>query len=162
PLAIGMRGHTENSTPDAVNLFVATELGAPLAGLRVPDLHEPVLTGRNNARPIPAVGAERHAADFIAVLAEVQGLLAAFVPPERGGIADADGPVSAGRRKALAVRAERYARAPFGMSMQAEHLASGRRVPDAHRLVFTARRKESAAWAVGDALDVTGMQVKDA
>src|SRR5262249_52177529 len=162
PLAIGMRGHTEDSTPDAANLFVATELGADLARLRVPDLHEPVLTGRNNARAIRAVPAKRHAADFIEVLAEGQGFLAAFVPPERGRIPNANGPISAGRRKAMAVWAEHHARAPFGVSLQTEHLASGRRVPGAHGLVFAARRNEPVVWAVGDAFDVTGMQVKDA
>ena len=93
------------------------------------------------------------------MLGEGQGFLA-LVPPERGRVPDADGPVGAGRGEALAVRAERHAPAPAGVSAQAEHLPAGRRVPDAHRLVFAGRGEAPAVRAEGDALDVSGMRVK--
>ena len=67
-------------------------------------------------------------------------------------------PSGAGRGEAPAVRAERHAPAPAGVSAQAEHLPAGRRVPDAHRLVFAARGEAPAVRAEGDALDVSGMQ----
>src|SRR5262249_42904599 len=83
-MAFGVPGHTEGTAP---------ELGAQLAGLRVPDFHDLVEAGRSNP---PAVGAERHAADFIAVFRKRQRFLAGFVPPERGPVPDANGPVEAG------------------------------------------------------------------
>src|SRR5262249_59836882 len=107
------------------------------------------------------VGTERHAADFMAVLGEGPGFLA-LVRPERHRIPDADGPVGAGRGEAQAVRAERHAPAPVGVSAQAENLPAGRGVPDAHRLVFAARSKAPAVRAERDALDVSGMQVERA
>src|SRR5262249_53815999 len=138
-MAFGVPGQTEDSSrPTADRLQVVAEHGVRLAGLRIPDPHEPVAAGRSNPQ---AVGAERHAADFIAVLGEGQGFLAALVPPERGPIPDANGPVEAGRSEAVAVRAERHTHAPLGVTTQAEDLPTGRRVPDAHRLVFAARSK---------------------
>ena len=59
-----------------------------------------------------------------------------------------------------AVRAERHAPAPAGVSAEAEHLPAGRRIPDAHRLVFAARSEAPAVRAEGDALDVSGMQIE--
>src|SRR5262249_54364142 len=64
-MAFGVPGHAEDKAPDAADLLVAAELGTYIAGPRVPDLREPVVAGRNN---LPAVGAERHGADFVGVL----------------------------------------------------------------------------------------------
>ena len=113
-----------------------------------------LVAGRSN---LLAVGADRHAPDFIAVLGEGQGFLA-LVTLERGRVPDADGPVRAGRGEAPAVRAERHAPALAGVSAQAEHLPAGRRVPDAHRLVFAARGEAPAVRAEGDAPDESGMR----
>src|SRR4029077_3947811 len=158
----GVPGHAEDSTPDAAELLVAAELGAYLAVLRVPDLHESILAGRNNPLAIRTVGAERYAADFIVVFVEGPSFLAVLVSPERCSIPDADRTVGAGRSEAQTVRAERHARAPFGVSMQAEHLSAGLRVPDPHRLVFAARSDQPAVGAESDALDVSSMQVESA
>src|SRR5262249_9214807 len=68
--AFGVPGQEEGSTPDAADLLGAADLGAPPAGLPVPDLDEPVVARRNN--PLDG-GAERDTADFITVLAEGQG-----------------------------------------------------------------------------------------
>src|SRR5262249_29574346 len=103
-MAFGVPRHTEDSSrPAADRLHVAPELGARLAGLRIPDPHEPVAAGRSN---LQAVGAEPHAADFMVVLGEGQGFLAGLVLPEWGPIPDANGPVEAGRSETVAVRAE--------------------------------------------------------
>src|SRR5262249_49104995 len=156
-MAFGVPGHTEDNTMVAAEPHVTAELDAHPVGLRVPDLREPVGAGRNNP---PAVGTERHAADFMAVSSEGQGFLA-LVPPERRRIPDADGLILAGRGEAPAVRAERHAAAPVCVSAQGEHLPAGRRVPDAHRLVFAARSKAPAVRvAERDALDVSSMQVE--
>src|SRR5262249_39757640 len=102
---------------------------------------------------------ERHAADFIAVLGEGQGFLAALVPSEWGPIPDANGPVEAGRSEAVAVRAERHTHAPVGVTTQDEYLPTGRRVPDARRLVFAARSKAPAGGADRNAFHlISGMQ----
>src|SRR5262245_41884294 len=146
-MAFGVPGQTEDSSspsPAADRRRVVAELGAHPAGLRIPDQHGPVVAGRSN---LQAVGAERHAADFSAVLGEGKGFLAALVPPERGPIPDANGPVGASRSEAVALRAERHALAPGGVTTQDEDLPTGRRVPDAHRLVFAARSKAPAVRA---------------
>src|SRR5262245_33111563 len=83
----------------------------------------------------------------MAVLGEGPGFLAGLVLPEWGPIPDADGPVGASRSEAVAVRAERHAPAPVGVTTQAEYLPTGRRVPDVHRLVFAARSKAPAVRA---------------
>src|SRR5262249_38042754 len=126
-LAVGLPGDAED------NLIVAGKINPHPAGRHVPDLDGRVVAGGSN--PLAVVGAERDAADFMAVPGEGQELRT-FIPPERGRIPEADGPVGAGGGEAPAVRAERHAAAPTGMSAQAEHLAAGRRVPEAHRLVF--------------------------
>src|SRR5262249_27740623 len=132
---------------------VGVELGARFAGRRVPDLHERAVSGRGNSL---AVGAEGHAADLLAVLGEGEGFLA-LVPPERGRIPDADGPIGAGRGEALAVRADRPPRAPAGVPAQAEDPPAGPRVPTVPRLIFPARGETPAVRAEGDALDVSGV-----
>src|SRR5262245_26796257 len=80
-MTFGVPGHTEDNSPVAAVVNVAAEPGAHPAGLSIPDPHKPVHAGRNNP---PAVGAERHAADLMAVLGEGQGFLAGLVPPEWG------------------------------------------------------------------------------
>src|SRR5262249_59994672 len=108
---------------------------------------------------LQAVGAERHAADFLAVLGEGQGFLAGLVLPEWGPIPDANGPVEAGRSEAVAVRAERQTVAPGGVTTQGEDLPTGRRVPDAHRPVLAARSKAPAVSADRNAFHlISGMQ----
>src|SRR5262245_43346023 len=93
-------GQTEDSNSLAADRRrVFAELGAHLVRLRIPDQHGPAVAGRSN---LPAVGAERHAADFIGVLSESEGFLAGLVLPERGPIPDANGPVGAGRSEAVA------------------------------------------------------------
>src|SRR5262249_21172515 len=77
----------------------AREIEAHPPGRRVPDFHEAAVAGRSN---LLAVGAERHAPDFIVVLLERQAFLA-LVLPDRGRVPDAYGLVGAGRRKAPAV-----------------------------------------------------------
>src|SRR5262249_36273828 len=103
PLAVGVPGHAEDDTR------VAAELEAHLPGPRIPDLDRGLdgatPAGRSN---LPAVGADRHAPNFIVVLPEGQGFLT-LVTLERGRVPDADGPVDAGRGKPPAVRAERHA-----------------------------------------------------
>src|SRR5262245_23732386 len=92
-MAFGVPGHGPDQSP------MAGGFDDLLSGRRVPDLHEAAVAGRNN---LLAVGAERHAPDFIVVLLERQTFLA-LVPPERGRVPDPYGPVEAGRRKAPAV-----------------------------------------------------------
>src|SRR5438093_9833682 len=99
---------------------MAGEVDAHIARLRVPDLSRVVAGGSNP----PAVGAERHGVDFIAVLGEGQDFLA-FVPPERGRVPDANGPVRTRRGEAVPVWAERNTRASVGVSAQTEYLAGG-------------------------------------
>src|SRR5262245_60241269 len=113
---------------------MAGDFDDPLTGRRVPDLQQPAVTGRNN---LLAVGAHRHAPDFIPVVGE--GGFLALVPPERSGVPDANGPIQAGRNEAPAVRAERHTPATVGVSAEAEHLPAGRDVPDAHGLVLAGR-----------------------
>src|SRR4029453_14418601 len=109
--------------------------------------------GRSN---LLAIGADRHAPNFIAVLREVQGFLP-LVTLERGRVPDADGPVFAGRGKAPAVRAEPHAPARARVSAQAEPPPAGRRVPDAHDLVFASRGEAPAVRAEGDAQNESAM-----
>src|SRR5262245_43242233 len=105
-MAFGVPGQTEDSNL-AARLQVVAELGAHYEGLRVPDLHEALAAaGGSNAQAVRGVGAERHTADFIAVLLEGRSFLA-LVPFEWGPIPDANSPVEAGRSEAVAVRAER-------------------------------------------------------
>src|SRR5262249_33091485 len=105
-MAFGVPGQTEDNNLAAGRLQMAAELGAHFAGLRVPDLHDALEAGaRSNAQAARGVGAERHTADFTAVL-EGRSFLA-LVGSERGPIPDAYSPVEAGRSEAVAVRAER-------------------------------------------------------
>src|SRR5687767_4755380 len=129
------------------------------------------MAGRNNrsailaerhAADFAADSDGRHAADFVAGLGEGQDFLAWHVPPQRGTIPDADGPVGAGRRETPTVRAERHAGAAFGMSARAEDLPAALRLPDTHRLVFAARSQQPPVRAEGYAFDVSGMQVERA
>src|SRR5262249_5106408 len=146
--AVGrLPGHGPNQT------LYDREIGAPLPGRRVPDIQAAV-AGRSN---LLAVGAERHAPDFIVVL-ERQAFLAIALP-DRSRVPDAYGPVAAGRRKAPAVGigAEGQACAYGGMPPQAEHFPAGRRVPNTHRLVFAGGSNEPAVPTEGDAQDVPGM-----
>ncbi len=124
-LAVGVPGHGEDKNR------MAGEFDDHLPGRRVPDFREPAITGRNNRL---AVGAHRHAPEFLAVVGE--GGFLALVPPERGRVPDADGPVGAGRGEAPAVRAEHHTPATAGMAAEAEHFPAGRRVPDVHGLVL--------------------------
>src|SRR5262249_57161198 len=87
-----------------------------------------------------------------------QGCLA-LVSLKRGRIPDADGLILAGRGETPAIRAERQALAPAGVSAEAEYLPAGRRVPDAHGLVFASRGEAPAVRAEGDAQnDSVGMR----
>src|SRR5262249_9942102 len=95
-LAVGVPGHAEDNRP------VAGEYDDRLPRRRGPDPHVWAMTGRDN--PL-TVGAHRHTPDFLVLLGEGEHLLA-LVPPQRGGVPDADGPVEAGRGEAVAVRAE--------------------------------------------------------
>src|SRR5262245_48431170 len=79
-------------------VLVSREIEEHPPGRRVPDFHDAAVTGRSN---LLAVGAERHAPDFIVVLERQEFL--AVVLPDRGRVPDAYGPVGAGRRKAPAV-----------------------------------------------------------
>src|SRR5262249_33106248 len=76
-MAFGMPGQTEDSSLVAARLEVVAELGAHRAGPRVPDLHNALeVGGRSNAQAVRDVGADRHTADFTAVLGEGQSFLA--------------------------------------------------------------------------------------
>src|SRR5262249_25253070 len=124
-LAVGVPGHAKDHNR------IAAELDDLLPVRRVPDLYKPAVTGRNN---LLAVGAHRHAPQFIPVMGD--GGFLSLVPPERGGVPDADGPIPAGRSEAPAVRAERHTPAKVGVSAEDEHLPEGHCVPDAHGLVL--------------------------
>ena len=104
-----------------------------------------------------AVGADRHAPDFIVVPGEGQRFLALVILEWRR-VPDADGPIRAGRGEPPAVRAERHAPAHVGVSAEAEHLPAGRRVPDVHRLVFAGRGEAPAVRAEGDAQNESAMR----
>src|SRR5262245_27872083 len=119
---------------------MAGEVEAHPAGRRVPDPHERPVAGRSN--PL-AVGADRHAPDFVVVPVEGEDSLT-LGTAQRSRVPDDDLPVVACRGETPAVRAERHAPAHIPVSEQAEYLSAGRRVPEVDRLVLPGRGEESA------------------
>src|SRR5262245_17366583 len=152
PLAVGVPGQTEHGHT------VVVELDAHFAGRGVPDLHGRADPGRADpGRRDPAVAAHRQPPDFIAVLGEVQSLLA-LVLLQWGRVPDADGFVRTGGGEAVAVRTERHTPARAVVSAQAEYLPAGGRVPDAHDLLLAGRGEAAAVPAEGDARDASVMR----